>query len=246
MWANPDKVLPLTTNITQIWKTTIENNLDQKTYFLSLLSEHEKHRVSKFRFEKDKHNYIIARGILRCLLGYYIKEKPHEIIFGYGEYNKPFLKNRNEVKFNVSHSGGVIIMGFNLNHDIGVDVEFNKNSIEIKEVSSNFFSKNESSSLLALAVEEQLNGFYNCWTRKEAFIKAKGGGLSIPLDQFEVSLKDSETPKLKSIYWNEADTVNWKLNAFDCGPDFTGAVVVNNSKSVFEYYNWDSSLLNSN
>jgi 4'-phosphopantetheinyl transferase len=180
----------------------------------------------------------LGKGILRTLLSKYLKI--NSICFKYNNQSKPFIENSINLKFNISHSHKTLTFAFTLENDIGVDIEYNKRSIEIPQIAKRFFSKNEATELLALKKNEWLPTFYNCWTRKEAFIKAKGGGLSIPLDQFEVSILSNENVELKVIQWDQNDVKNWKMEAFNCRGDYTGATIVNSSNSIFYYYDCDS------
>jgi 4'-phosphopantetheinyl transferase len=242
MWSTPPPVLALRNNQVHLWKIDFSTHCRHEEDFVSLLSEDEKIRANKFKFNKDRLTYIIAKTILRKLIGSYTKLDPKEIQFNYNKQSKPFIDSEIDLKFNLSHSGQKIIIGFTLNYDIGVDVEYNKRQIEIAEISKRFFSVKESTILMQLSKEDQQAAFYNCWTRKEAFIKAKGGGLSIPLDQFEVTLALGDRPELKIIKWDQNDVVNWNLKAFNCDSDYTGAVIVNHNQPIYKYYDWNRSL----
>ncbi|MFY0591774.1 4'-phosphopantetheinyl transferase family protein [Roseivirga sp.] len=232
-WQSVSEPPPLIKNYVHLWKFKQDSFRNTLAPLSSLLSEDELKRASKFRFDKDRLTYIVARGNLRKLLSKYLNIPGHAINFKYNSQSKPFIDSKTNLKFNVSHSGGIILVGFVLEHDIGVDIEFDKKQVETAQVAQSFFSRNETSKLLSLPEKEQLQAFYNCWTRKEAFIKAKGGGLSIPLDQFEVSLLPDESPELKIIRWDPADVSNWQLKSFKIDKDYTAATIVSNS--VLQY-----------
>lgn len=242
MWSQVNSIPVLKKNQVHTWRVSVIPDQRLWALYFSHLSENEKTRASKFRFEKDRLTYVTARGVLRELISAYTHQSPSAIAFFYNEQSKPYIISDTSLKFNVSHSGEKILMSFSLEHEIGVDVEFNKRSIEIPQVAKSFFSKNETKALLCLPDVQQLSAFYNCWTRKEAFIKAKGGGLSIPLDQFEVSLLPEEKAELRVIKWDQTDVVNWNLQSITVGEDYTGAVIVKNPSALYDYFDWSLSL----
>ena len=133
---------------------------------------------------------------MRLLIGKYLEINPAEISFQYSEFGKPGIANNNSLQFNISHSQNIALFAFTKKFNIGVDVEFVNPDIEVKEIAENFFSTNEIRIYLPYLREQQTLGFFNCWTRKEAFIKAVGEGLSFPLDKFEVSLEPNKPAKL--------------------------------------------------
>lgn len=218
-----------------IWKFNRDSQHHDREALHDLLSSEERNKASKFRFEKDYLTYLVGRGCLRRLLGYYLDRSATSITFKYNEQSKPFINSETDLQFNISHSGTMILMGFVKNYDIGVDIEYNKQPIEIPQIARSFFSLREAEELLSLPDNEQQSAFYNCWTRKEAFIKAKGGGLSIPLDQFEVSLLPDEEPVLKVIRWDQDDVPNWRVRGFKIGKDYTGAAMVRNPSLEYKF-----------
>ena len=245
MWLNsvPTNFI-LQPNQVHVWKANVNTFKFRYPHFIALLSPDELERASKFKFEIDRLTYVIAKGLLRTLLGKYMNFHPSSIQFNYNKQAKPYLKHQIPIEFNVSHSQNFLMFGFTLHHAIGVDIEYNKRPVEVKQIAHQFFSKTEAEKLLALPENQWLPTFYNCWTRKEAFIKAKGGGLSIPLDQFEVSILNNEEPVLKAILWDQNDVVNWKMEAFHINRDYTGAILINCATSIFKYYNLSSLLIN--
>ena len=221
-----------------VWYVDINNHKNQIPYYWGILNTKERERVNKFYFEKDKNCYIIARGILRTLLAKYLNLNPSKIKFQYTEKGKPFLKHSSNIKFNISHSKNTIVLGFLKNDEIGVDVEFSKNKVEALLVAKSFFSKNEIKALHKLTPSYIQQGFYNCWTRKEAFIKAIGHGLSFPLDQFEVSLESTEIAILKETLWDVKEKEFWTLKSFIPFKDYIGAVAIRNRNITVDYFHF--------
>lgn len=243
MWTSPAIIPALKSSQGHLWKIDSRTLEGSEVSCLSVLSEDEKARADKFRFRRDRLIYVLARGVLRKLLASYIGKAANQIDFEYNEQGKPSVRSASNVKFNVSHSRDMILIGFTRKVDIGVDIEWNKRPIEIQEVAKSFFSDGEVSDLLGLPEKDQLAAFYNCWTRKEAFIKAKGGGLSIPLDQFEVSLKPDLPPRLMSVRWDQQEVAKWNMERFYIDNDYTCAVITDSKDLTWQNYDGQHLLL---
>lgn len=223
-----------------IWYCNFDVNRSKIDYYSSLLSKDEKQKASRFKFTKDRECYIITRGILRLLLASYLEVEAKDITFDYTSFAKPFLAFKNPLKFNVSHSGRMATFAFFLGTEIGVDIERVKADFDVLELAQNFFSKNEIESLEKLPKEELPQAFFRCWTRKEAFIKAEGSGLSFPLDKFAVSLDDDQSAQLLETQWDITEKNKWQLYSFIPAPEYLGAVAVAQSNAQINYHNWDA------
>ncbi len=217
-------------NSIHLWYCNFDENLKNLPYYTTLLSEDEVARSLRFKFKKDRQSYVISRGVLRVLLGKYTHEKPEQLEFAYGKQGKPGLNS--PIKFNISHSGNMAVFGFTINDEIGVDIEYIKPDVEVMHLAENFFSETEIAMLKSLPEAIQKRAFYRCWTRKEAFIKAEGSGLSFPLDQFSVSVDDDTVAKLLETKWNTNQKNNWALHSCVPKADYIAAVAVENSLST--------------
>lgn len=238
MWqSSPKNILLNFTNI-HIWKAKLDVSLSTQNDFWQILSEDEKSRANRFRFPHLRVRYIAARGILRKLIGQYLSIAATDIQFNYGKQGKPFLVDFPNFKFNVSHSEDLAVFAFAKEVTLGIDVEYINTKIDIKVIAPNFFSQNEVTTLFNLPIKERIPVFFNCWTRKEAFIKAKGGGLSIPLDQFEVSLLANDTPKILAIDWNPEEVKDWSLFSFQADDKFIGALATNGNVEKVSYFKY--------
>lgn len=241
MWLNPPDNLILSDEEAHIWRADLEGNERFQDSFLKLLSPDEKNRARKFRFDKDRRNFIVARGILRSLIGQYLAINPEEVSFQYNEFGKPGIANNNTLLFNISHSHNIALFAFTNKYNVGVDVEFLNPNIEVKDIATNFFSTNEIMKLLALPEKQQALGFFNCWTRKEAFIKAVGEGLSFPLDQFEVSLEPGKPAKLLATDWDQKAVSKWTIHSMTPGANFVGSLAIEGSVEKVKFLNWQKS-----
>ncbi|MFD1162101.1 4'-phosphopantetheinyl transferase family protein [Hwangdonia seohaensis] len=204
-----------------------------------LIDMDEKQKASKFRFKKDQNIFIIARGALRFLSAFYLNMDAKEIEFKYGEYGKPEYNFDSDLKFNISHSGEIIVLSFVKNFEIGVDIEKIKDNFDVFEIASNFFSTLEIETLKKVPKEKQVEYFYRCWTRKESFIKAKSVGLSFPLDSFSVCIHSDKKTELLETKWDAAEKHQWKLFTFSRQPDYLGAISIKGNIKTVEYFNFN-------
>lgn len=196
---------------------------------LRVLSADEHERAERFHFRNDRNHFIAARGLLRLLLSRYLDLPPQQLSFSYSPYGKPALAGESErasLRFNVSHSHGVALYAFTLEREVGVDVEYIRQDVVNESIAEHFFSAQEVASLRALPAEVQPQAFFNCWTRKEAFIKARGEGLSFPLDQFDVSLVPEEPAALISIRNNPLEASRWSLQTLPIEEGYVAALAV--------------------
>ena len=221
-----------------VWRLALDGDDARVRSRLENLSHDELARSQKFRFKRDRDRFVVCRGALREILAPYLDLFPKEIEFGYNPQGKPFLTGGGEaagVKFNVSHSEGYALVGVTLAGEIGVDIEHVRHDIEYKEIAHRFFSHNETELLMELPLQEQSRAFFACWTRKEAYVKARGGGLSIPLDRFEVSLTPEQGPVRFSSYDDENESSRWSLRSLVPWPDCIAALCVESTKARGNY-----------
>ena len=241
MWLNPPDKLTLSDKEAHIWRADLNLGDSLQSSFLKLLSPDEKNRAGKFRFARDSRNFIVARGILRSLIGNYLEINPAEISFQYSRFGKPSIGDNSSIQFNISHAQNTALFAFTKKLNVGVDVEFVNPHIEVEDIATKFFSANEILNLLALPKSQQTLGFFNCWTRKEAFIKAVGEGLSFPLNQFEVSLEPNKTAKLLATDWDPKAVSKWSMYSISPGADFVGGLVIEGSVEKVKFWIWQFS-----
>jgi 4'-phosphopantetheinyl transferase len=179
-----------------------------------VLSAEERTRAERYRFEVSRRTFVVCRGMLRVLLGNYLGESPEQLEFSYSKYGKPELAangSRVGIEFNVSHTDEFALLAFALNRKIGIDIEKVRMDFNTLEISEHFFSESERTTLRAMAPDKRYEGFFRCWTRKEAFIKALGEGLTHPLNSFDVSIEQGIPPKLLATRPNTEEAARWQL-----------------------------------
>ncbi len=203
--------------------TYISDNLVKYDYYRSILDNDEIKKADRFYFQKDRNCYTVARALLKIFLAEYLELNTNNIDFKYNDYGKPFIDS--DLKFNISHSGEIIIFAFTLNNDLGIDIEFMKDNIKYKQLISRYFSKNEIKDFLSIEDNFQKEAFFNGWSRKEAYIKAVGKGLNIPLDSFDVSIKNTENVEIIAI--NQEVNTQWNLFDLKIDQKYKSALVVN-------------------
>jgi 4'-phosphopantetheinyl transferase len=189
----------------------------------SLLSPDERERAARFRFEKHRSRFVVARARLRELIGDYAGCHPQAVEFTYGPNGKPGLGDR-PLHFNVSHSEALALYAFSRSNPLGVDIEQIRELTDSDAIADRFFSRAECAEYRAVAPTEKTAAFFRCWTRKEAFIKATGDGLSYPLDRFDVSLGDPA--RLLTIDGDAARASEWSMYHLTPAEGYIGAVAV--------------------
>lgn len=210
-----------------IWHIPLIQNDATLSACRTLLPGDEAERADRFYFERDRRRFTVAHGALRQILGGYTGAAPRQIEFSYGSKGKPELKSPiDTIKFNLSHSGNLALLAVTRDATLGVDVEFIKTDFGGQEIAERFFSRHEVSTLLALPVEERAYAFFSCWTRKEAYIKAVGEGLSLPLDSFDVAFGPGVSPALLRVEASAKELLRWRLYDIEVPPEYRAALIV--------------------
>ena len=235
-WPSPPDQLSLGAAEVHVWRASLEQPPEIVEGLRQLLSTDEQTRAARFHFEKDRRHFIVARGVLRKLLGRYLEIAPTDLRFAYADHGKPALapeiaEQVTPLKFNLAHSGGLAVYAFSCLGEIGVDLEHIKPEFTGDDIARRFFSTTEVACLDQLPADARALAFFNCWTRKEAFIKAKGIGLSLALDQFDVTLAPDQKAELLRTRWDESEADRWSLRTLEIGAGYVGAVAL-------EAHNW--------
>ena len=220
---------PLSQGEAHVWHTDLVNLGAVDRNWAHLLSTEEQQRASRFRFSRDRERFAAARAWLRVLLGSYLNVAPGTLNFSYTEHGKPSLNGLHapeDLHFNISHSDQVVLFGVTLGHAIGVDVERVRYDFEVVSIARRFFSTAEQKAFSALPGTQHHHAFFDCWTRKEAYVKAVGEGLSHPLHQFDVSLSPGTSTGLLSTRPDPDEVKHWTLAAVDIDPGYSAAVAV--------------------
>ncbi len=217
-----------------IWRIRLDCPAGQTARLAALLSPDEEERAARYRIDEVRREYIVGRAALRLLLASYLGDAPRAIAFAYEERGRPVLAQNHCASglcFNLSNARVLALAAFTRGQRIGVDLESNKRRVELMDVAARFFAPAERAALFGLAVDRQRQAFFNCWTRKEAYLKARGMGLSRPLDRFEVSLAPGEPARLLSDATEPDAPGRWSLVSVNGLPGYTAALAVEGSPS---------------
>lgn len=230
IWATPDEP-HLFRDEVHVWCLALDEYVVYLKSFLQMLATEEVEKTWRYYFEKDREHFAVARGMTKTILGGYLKVMPNEVRFRYNSFGKPALADdcKADLRFNLSHSHGLALLAVAREREVGIDLEYQRPEIATEDIAERFFSATEVKSLARLPKEMQAEAFFKCWTRKEAYIKAIGEGLSFPLDQFSVSLHPSELPELREVVGNRQEMSRWSF--WDLSPNsrYAAALVVEGS-----------------
>ncbi|HEV7906275.1 MAG TPA: 4'-phosphopantetheinyl transferase superfamily protein [Pyrinomonadaceae bacterium] len=218
--ARPDEV--------HVWRAVLMKTAPEVESFYELLAADERRRADNFHFQRDRAHFIVARGILRKILGLYVRRPPESLRFSYTPFGKPELHVAGDFetpRFNLTHAGAVALYAVTRGREIGIDVEYVRADMECEEIAGHLFSPREVETLRALPPHLRSRAFFNCWTRKEAYIKARGEGLSLPLDEFDVSLSPDEPASLLNAR-DPQEVARWSLRELTLAPEYVAALAV--------------------
>ncbi|NOQ35021.1 MAG: 4'-phosphopantetheinyl transferase superfamily protein [Methylococcaceae bacterium] len=216
---------------------TFPNKITDKNLLLNyqqFLADEERERWQRFHFEKHQHQYLITRALVRTTLSRYADVNPKEWQFSKNKYGKPAIKNpSSELCFNLSNTETLIVCAVSKQQDMGVDVESMQHKSSTVEIAQRFFAKQEVEELLSVPKAKQRQRFFQYWTLKEAYIKAKGMGLYLPLEQFAFSINESN--KSLSLSFDERlqdEAKDWQYWLLQVTDSHYAAVCIYNPKKI--------------
>lgn len=209
-----------------VWSAHIPALQSWMADLTSTLDPVERLRSARFRRIQDQVRFVIARGVLRCLLAAYMDEHPAQIRFNVGKNGKPHLDmpGGTDLSFNLSHSGDMVVYAFAWKHPVGVDIEYMQEQPELHALARYVMCKQEVDVFSSLAPDKQPSAFYTLWTRKEAYLKAIGTGLALPPNEIEVSFVGADPPKLIHAK-GELSPQRWHICCLEISPSYAGALV---------------------
>lgn len=240
VWAPPPEMPTLTHGEIHIWRVLLDHPPVAVGLLSTYLSAEEATRAGRFFFPHDKNHFIAGRGMLRVILGRYLGVPPSSLSIEKGPYEKPRISvspGKPALNFSLSHSHGLALYAFALRGQVGIDLEKLRPEFATNEVAGRFFSTKEQEELFRLPPGSRVQGFFNCWTRKEAYVKSTGKGLQVPLNSFDVSLTPSDPFTLRA-----ADSDSWTLFSFCPAPGYAAAAIVEGKGWNSRFYDWDRTL----
>ena len=227
LWpAGPSGELSLTPDEVHVWAVQLDRDASVIREMATLLGDDERDRASRFRRRVDRDRFIVAHAVLRRLLARYLRRDAHSVRFHRDRFGKPSLAHRTDVTFNLSHADGVALIAVTTGRPVGVDVERVTPLDDAFDVAEICFAPAERRVLHAVPAEQVSDTFFTCWTRKEAFVKAVGTGLSAPLKAFEVSLEPETPARLCRVSGSARVAASWTMEALHPAPGYVGALAV--------------------
>lgn len=225
-WETPDTWPELPPNEIHLWLIPLELPGQEWRAWRARLDEYERTRAERFVDQRDQERYVIAHTALRSILARYLGMQSHAVHFTWADGMKPTLATDmgSDLRFNLSHSHKLAVCAVGRNREVGVDLEYVYHDFPYEMVVASLFSPIEQLILASLPPSQRVAGFYHGWTRKEAFVKALGAGLSLPLDSFDVSLAPGSTPELLGIRADIYPRSDWSLRDLDLNGAYTGAL----------------------
>ncbi len=238
-WKLPPTDLTISKDHVHVWYVSLDQSESLLQRLAQTLSQEEHKRADRFHFRKDRDHFIVARGVLRDILSHYLKRDPEELFVHYNDYGKPALvKAFSELDFNVSHSGKVALYAVTCRREVGIDVEQIRPDFAGESIAKRFFSPAEVAVFSVLDAHEKKEAFFSCWTRKEAFIKATGKGVSFGLDNFDVSLEHDKPAALLSVKGDKEEASRWSLKNLEIQPDYKAALAVKGHDWRLQSWRW--------
>jgi 4'-phosphopantetheinyl transferase len=212
-------------NEVDIWFVPLNRDVQYLHAALQALAPDEVKRAERFRFDTDRERFVLSRGVLRNILGRYLEIPPTKLCFEYNEYGKPALKRQcRSLSFNLSHAPGAALYAVSSGRKVGVDLELVRDGIEYEQIAERFFSAHEAETLHLLPLEAKPRAFFNCWTRKEAYVKAKGNGLSLDLKSFDVAFAPGDPGAPLWVANDPLEAGRWSLMNLDVPADYVAAL----------------------
>jgi 4'-phosphopantetheinyl transferase len=228
-------------NQVHVWQIALDQiRADVNSYFV-VLSEDERQRSGRFAFWKDRNRYIVVHGILRVLLSQYLSTKPTGIFFHKTPYGKPYVllqEKRSPLCFNISYSEQIALIAISVDREVGIDIEFIRNNLDVDQLSKSCFSPLELMELKSIPLSQRKEAFFCGWTRKEAYTKARGEGL-FTLDKFSVSLSRDKPTILLDVRADRNEPNRFSVYDLPVIEGYTSALVMEGHDNSISYFHWN-------
>lgn len=237
-WEPQPKSLLLRYGDVHIWRAYISSWTAHTLDLAAVLSPDERARALRYHFPQHRNSFIVARAVLRRLIGQYLAMAPSAVRFTYNRYGKPFvLHDSSDLHFNLAHAGDVALYAL-ARREVGIDVEQVRHDLDWAGIARSHFSPAEQAEIASLPPALRSTAFFRCWTCKEAYIKARGMGLQIPLDQFDVACSPEKPAALRAVRTGDDVAARWSLHAVTIDAKHLGAVVVEGSRWQGRYWTY--------
>lgn len=241
-WPPAPVALSLGEAEAHVWCVRLDTPAATRARLLEMLDDAERRSAEEFHFARDRDRYVVTRGVLRVLLGRYLGRESSRLRFRYGLYQKPALVEEEgpngSIRFNVAHSAGLALVAVGRGGEVGVDVERIRPDLPIEDLARRTFSPGETATLMSLSGEARVRAFFDGWTRKEAYVKARGTGLARPLETFDVSLAPGDPARLLADRVEPEATAHWSVWDLPVGAGYAAALAVGGIHWRLSVWQW--------
>lgn len=237
--APPEAPVPGNSEV-HVWRAPLDLTEAEVAFLQGILSEDERRRAGAFYHQRDRRRFTANRGILRMILAHYLDKEPAALNFCYGLFGKPALPpeaGRNPIHFNISHSDGMALYAVIRDRSVGIDLERIRPDFEWEDFAKWYFCPREYGALRAFPASFRRQAFFSYWTCKEAYVKATGRGLTLPLNRFEIALTAGDAADLVEVA-GEPEPGRWTLLKLTPAPGYAGFLAVEGSCSRFKLWQW--------
>ena len=244
-WRMISKIPPVASSEIQVWRIPLVRPPAEILRLQNILSADEQSQAARFHFDRDQRRFVIRRAVRRQLLAAQLETNPATIQIESGNFQKPKIvspKNSKRLRFNCSHSADWALIAVAREREIGVDLEQHRPLADAEDLAGNIFSADENRELAKLPPALKTQGFFNSWTRKEAFVKAIGLGLAYPLNRFSVSLSPDQPAAILKVADDPAALEKWSMISLVANLDYSAALVFEGKKSDVKFLEWNSQL----
>lgn len=239
IWEQGSKRASLSDQEVHVWRTWLDLEEGLEDWFWRQLSRDEQERADRYFMKRDRRRFVAARGWLRAVLAGYVQCEPRQIQFTYEAWGKPALAGVDpRFQFNLAHSEEMAVCVVTRDRRVGIDVEKIRKMDDLEQIARRYFSKKEQADLLRLGEADRHLGFFNCWTRKEAYLKATGEGVTAGLDQFQVTLIPGDRPALVNRDGMPEESARWEFHDLKPAPGYASALTIEGVGLALTCWDW--------
>ena len=241
-WPSPPDTPVLNEDEVHVWRVSLQRESSKLPEVWRILSEDEQAKAARFRFDEVRERFIVGRAVLRGILGRYLPVSAERLQFDYGTHGKPAVASEcggAGLGFNMSDSHGLALCAVVRGRQVGIDLERMRSDVPCEKMAKRFFAEAEVNAFLALPASQRQEGFFNCWTRKEAYLKAIGRGLSFPLKNVVVSLAPGEPAAILAVQGAPREALRWSLRELHPDPAYRAALAVEAPECRIRTWEWD-------
>lgn len=247
-WRRQPEKIELGQDEAHVWRASLAQDPATIAQLAALLAADERRRADRYLRAVDRDHFIVARGVLRKILAAYLPISPADLVFAYNQYGRPRIsaeQNGRNLNFNLSHSHELALYALTIGRGVGIDVEYMREDFATLEIAEHFFAKSEVTGLASLPADQQVQAFFNCWSRKESYIKALGLGVSYPLARFAVELAPGRAPALLKVDNDEREPERWQMYELPAGDGYAAAMIIEMPAVKLSQWQWEFNLTQS-